>query len=393
MPADQSNMGIISNFLGSRLAKKEAGAMSTTSARESVKKNNLYRERVFASDHSIREWKSAIQNAVSEPYRSKTLLYEICRQALFDGHLRAQINTRHNGTIAEPYTLTRSGLPVETETDKIKATWFEVIVKSILRAEAYWATAIEIELNKNGVEVYSIEPLYLHPETGKLLPDPTQSDKGIAFENFGNLLVFKNSEAELGYLAIAAQYTIYKRYSVSDWARHSELFGMPFLSLKTPVTDTTELLKRHDALSNFGRNAYAILDTDETLDALDPKTPANPHAIYAEMKNFCNEEISKVISGQTGTSEQKAYVGAAQVHERVLDWYVEADMRRVAAVMNYQVLPFLESKGIITGGLTFEWEYFREKAQAKAAQKNQAASAEATLNTLLNHNPFTGGCC
>ena len=335
-------------------------------------KQNHYKARVFQADKHIKDWKNAIDEATSTPYR-KTSLFELIEQTKFDAQIKAQLQTRKNGTLAERFIV---------EADPATQKLIKQIINIILDSVFYWASACE--LTNEGL--YVVSPQYLCPEKNELL---IGYDKGINLQNFENLLYFPNPEHDLGLLAYASQYAIYKRFSLSDWSRHSELFGMPFLSLRTPVTDPEEIRKRHKALSEFGSNAYVILDTDEILEAIDTKTNASSYEMYLQMIRFCDEQISKTIVGQTATTDQKSFVGSAEVQERILDWYIEADMLYVEEVVNQKVLPFLAKAGLVKEGVVFEWEYFAKKQTEKKPEetaqqyRHQSCQHENTYENYL----------
>jgi hypothetical protein len=66
----------------------------------------------------------------------------------------------------------------------------------------------------------------------------------------------------------------------------------------------------------------------------------------------CNSEISKLILGQTGTLDEKAYVGSAEVQERVLKNVAYNDEFFIEGVLNYQLVPMMTRLGIFPEGVT-----------------------------------------
>ena len=339
------------------------------SARKTIEsKQNFYKSRPFYAEKHIKDWKDAIDEAVSPPYFRKTSLMELIEQMHYDAQIQAQLQTRKNGTLAEKFVLDAS-----PQVQKLVKQIINVILDSLF----FWASACELD----GETLYTLPPEYLCTEKKEISVD---LGKGIPFDAFENLLVFENPNKHLGLLAFASQYAIYKRFSLSDWSRHSELFGMPFLSLRTPVTDTEEIKKRHHALASFGSNAYVILDTDEILEAIDTKTTASPYEMYLQMIKFCDEQISKIMVGQVATADQKAFVGSAEVQERILDWYIEHDILYVEEVMNTQVLPLLAKNGLINKSAVFAWEYFIKK-QETGGKKQEKEQNNLNLHTCQHH--------
>lgn len=60
-----------------------------------------------------------------------------------------------------------------------------------------------------------------------------------------------------------------------------------------------------------------------------------------EAITLANQEISKLINGQTATADTQAFVGTAQVHERILDTFTKSRLRRVQNHLNGKVLPLM----------------------------------------------------
>jgi phage gp29-like protein len=73
-----------------------------------------------------------------------------------------------------------------------------------------------------------------------------------------------------------------------------------------------------------------------------------------------NTEISKLILGQTSTTSEKSFVGAAEVHERVLMNYEERDEQFIEGVHNYQLVPFLKEFGLLGEGDTIDCDESEE---------------------------------
>jgi hypothetical protein len=74
------------------------------------------------------------------------------------------------------------------------------------------------------------------------------------------------------------------------------------------------------------------------------------------MIDRCNSELSKLILGQTGTTDEKSYSGSANVHERVLKMYGEADEMLLDSIFTYQLIPLLNYHGLGFEGLRIESE-------------------------------------
>lgn len=69
------------------------------------------------------------------------------------------------------------------------------------------------------------------------------------------------------------------------------------------------------------------------------------HQVFMELANLCNDEMSKLILGCTGTMEDKAFVGAAKAHERVQDRVKHEATFFMEQVIEKQLKPLLIKHG------------------------------------------------
>ena len=75
--------------------------------------------------------------------------------------------------------------------------------------------------------------------------------------------------------------------------------------------------------------------------------------MYEKLNIECNNNISKIILGQTGTLEEKAYVGSAAVHESILGSIIRNDREFLESVVNSQLIPKLQIMGLLPNNIYF----------------------------------------
>lgn len=298
------------------------------------------------------------------------------KEFLKDGHLLSLVNTRLNKILSEPFGLySDSGKLDKKATDLLRRPWFDRFVKLVLDAEFWGFSLIEIPTIGPGGE---IEDVFLIPRdnvdqvNGKIYKrSENWYGVGMDFRSgplVKNLMEVSQGKRYLGLLLQAGKYVIYKKYALSDWSRHSEKFGMPAVVLKTDTTDKARLDKKQAFLENFGSNSWTIVDDGDEIELLETQK-TDPYKIYKEAIDAQNNELSKVILGQTGTSDEKAFVGSAEVHERILDDYTLTDLRRIIWEVNYKLIPRLILQGYTQlKGLSFDYEQNRkEEDETKSA--------------------------
>jgi hypothetical protein len=103
-------------------------------------------------------------------------------------------------------------------------------------------------------------------------------------------------------------------------------------------------------LRNMGVASYGVFDTDDLIELIESNR-SDAFQVFDMMVQRCNSEISKLILGQTGTLDEKAYVGSAEVQERVLKNVAYNDEFFIEGVLNYQLVPMMTRLGIFPEGV------------------------------------------
>lgn len=156
---------------------------------------------------------------------------------------------------------------------------------------------------------------------------------------------------------------------------------MPFLSVIVDADDDKEVDEAQKMAENFGNNKYIIGKTGDQITVYPTATRASAEN-YKDMANFCDDQIAKLMNGQTGTSDEKSFVGSAEVHERVLDKFTEARLKRIQDIVNYKLLPFLQYHGYpITDKTSFSFPSLKRKAEGNADVPQQPKKPEGQEGT------------
>lgn len=370
--------------------------------------NLHYNPRLYRADAGINEWRQALNLALYPPYFDRAPLYRLYDQALLDDHLFAQIETRKNGSLAEPFMLYRNGQDDPEAVELLHNKWLTDLMGYILDARFWGYSVVEfdaddLKANQAFTKVEWIHPIYINPKRGVFLPDPLNQANAIALSDplVANWTLCFGHPDDFGRLMRPTRRVIYKDFTFSDWARYNEKYGVPYTVLNTAARDEKELDQYQAMLENFGSNGWGIIDEADKLSSLDVDGQGR-HENFLQFIKENDTQISKSIVGQTATADEKSFVGSAEVQERKLDWYVEADMYYLQNAINGQVLPFLIKKGYPLEGLRFGFTLFEERKRQRSTSdtENQnlrlspsEKSVEEALRTLAHHNPFQKGCC
>ena len=287
----------------------------------------------------------AIDAAESSINPNRLYLYNMYKQLARDGQVFSQMRTTRQKIAGAAFEVYKNNKSDAASTELLEKPWFYSYAE-LWADTIFWGhSLIEFQGEPANQKCWLIPRTHVHPWSGQVVLD-VMDTKGIPYrENpYNQFLIEIGSTDDLGLLMIAGFEAIYKRYSRGDWSRFSEKFGMPIISIKTTTRETTEIDKLEQAAANMGTNGYVILDDQDELSFIQAAN-TDAYKTYLEHCNYCDAQISKIISGQTGTSDEKSFVGGAEVHERIFNDYIIALLRKFQNHVNYDLIPFLILRG------------------------------------------------
>ena len=130
-----------------------------------------------------------------------------------------------------------------------------------------------------------------------------------------------------------------KYYDITSWAAFIDRFGYP-LRLGKYSTKATEddinTLRR--AVASIGSDFGAVIPESAILEIIESKTTQSTSDTYEKLAQFVNKEISKLVLGQTMTSEEGASYSQAQVHNEVRGDIAKSDIRQIMETLNSQLI-------------------------------------------------------
>lgn len=297
------------------------------------------------SSQDIDSWRSAIKSAESTFFPRRTLLYDLYSEILLDGHLTAVIEKRKLSVINTPLHFEQEGKLNEKITAMISTESFIALLEDILESKVWGHSLIELSFEDGILTPALIPRKHVVPERGIIIK--RQSDaEGFSYREFpfSNYLLEVGVKDSLGLLMKAAQYVIYKRGGFGDWAQYCELFGMPFRVAKYDGYDEKTRTDLESALKAAGSAAYIVIPKEADLNFIQNNTQGSA-ILYDMLVDSCNKEMSKLILGQTMTTEASGAYAQAKVHQEVEQEIHFADKLFVRNVLNDKLIPLLQIHG------------------------------------------------
>ena len=305
-------------------------------------------------------FKLALNMAESVEYPNRYLLTQTYQQVVLDGQMQSAMLQRKIRVKSQHfYLVDRNGDINEEKTRLLKQKWFMTALDLALDSIFWGYSLIQFSPIKDSqfLNVEVVPRIYVVPEQHMVKSSVATMDDGVDYTKkpYSNWAVGIGDEKDLGLLMKCAPYIIWKSNALGAWAEFTEIFGSPVRIVKTDVNDEKTRLNAEQMMAEMGVSSWAVLGLDDEFDIIQTNR-SDAFQVFDKMIERCNNEISKIVLGQTGTTEEKSYVGSAEVHQEVAEVVGRQDLIDMEFVVNNQFLPLFNNLGFDFGDLEFKFD-------------------------------------
>jgi phage gp29-like protein len=147
-----------------------------------------------------------------------------------------------------------------------------------------------------------------------------------------------------GLCARAYWYYWFKKNNLKFWAIFNEKFGSPTVVARYhPGISEEEHRKLLDIIDSLQTDTGVTIPENIMLEFLEAHRSGSINS-YKDMAEWCNDEISKIVLGQTLTSGEGRRSGSlalGKIHQVVRFEYIEADARALMDMINDTLIPWI----------------------------------------------------
>lgn len=318
-----------------------------------IVKTQLVRTRQDASN-----WRSALNLAESVLNPNRTDLIKVYREIELDAHLTSLMETLKLKIEGMPFYIQNESGEVDEDTQELfKKKWFRDFCKKAVNSKFYGFELVSLGDIVNDIfsGVETVRHEYVIPEKRAVKKELYLTKSLLVpFDKapFDKWTIFIHDKGDLGLLNKAAPLALYKRHVLAAWSEAAEIFGMPFRAGKTQINSPEQRKNMENMLQEMGTAAWGVFDIDDELEFIQT-TKTDFHQIYDSFIARVNSEMSKLMLGQTMSSDDGSSRSQAEVHERVLNDYEQALKTFVSDVVNDQLIPLMVRHGMIPFGTKF----------------------------------------
>lgn len=161
-------------------------------------------------------------------------------------------------------------------------------------------------------------------------------------------------DTRAGILRVCAWMYLFKNYGIKDWLVFCEIYGMPLRVGKyEPGASSDDKKALLAAVQSLGSDVAGIISKSTEIEFIEAQKTGSLN-VYESLTNFCDNQASKAILGQTLTSESGGSKGQGsyslgKVHAEVRQDLVEADAKALGKTITKQLLRPLV-------GFNFGWD-------------------------------------
>lgn len=305
---------------------------------------------------NIQLWRLGVTAAENPTNPQRYNLLQTYMDVVLDSHVSACLMQRKNMVMGLEFEVVKDGTRNDELSKMCHKKWFSDFIGHVFDSITYGFSLIQFDtlINDEFKCVELVDRMFVKPEFSVVVPTYSAID-GVNFTEppFSDWCIGVGEKKDLGLLMKVAPLAIWKKNALAAWADFQEIFGAPLRIGKTNLKDSETADNMEKMLKGMGVSAYGMFDTDDVIELIETKR-TDAYMVFDQMIIRCNSEISKLILGQTGTMDEKSFVGSAEVHERILKQGLKADKRLILNALNKQLIPMMEGLGFNFGDFKFD---------------------------------------
>lgn len=286
--------------------------------------------------------------------------YQTC---MTDLHLGSCVDNRILPIQCAKYKLIDKNGEADNETRKLlEKPWFLELQRLVVKSTFEGTTLIEMfKVNdRNEVKEVSEIPQSNFIAHKGIVINEEWDDNGVSYKEgaYNNYYVQIGGDYSLGLFVQIGIIIIAKKLGFGSWLSYIDKFGVPPVFAITERMDTSRRNELFEMLENFRMNHFAVLQGNEKIE-IPNNYNVDAYNSFLALNKYADELISKRMLGGTGTTDEKSFVGSAEIHERILLFRNKVDKLLFKFYFNEEIKPRLVKLSSVYApleNLTFEFD-------------------------------------
>lgn len=266
------------------------------------------------------------------------------------------IESRKSGVTSKKWKLEKqncSDKEFDFYTELFKFIDINKLIEDILEAPLFGYQPIEILYDKDGANIIPTkivakpqEWFYYNTKDNNFYFDSKSNNDGILIEAHNPKFLLPTHRATYlnpyGECLLSKTFwnVVFMNSGMEFWSTFMEQYGMPFMIGKydrnKPTAEREELFTM---LKRMVQNAVGVIPNDGSIEIINPDKNGS-NTVYKDFITKCENNISKVVLGQTLTTDigTTGSYAAANTHQQVREDLIQNDVRLVESCINSLIL-------------------------------------------------------
>lgn len=311
---------------------------------------------------------NAIRSAEVIDYPRREKLIDLYEDVKLDSHLFSVLRKQKAAVLSTPIQFMRDGKVDETMQEHIKSPWFLQFLGDLYdhQWEGVGGSLFQFYKDEKGWINYDLIPRKNVDAINRVILHRQGDISGESWDEFKDLL-YIGKPRMIGNLAVAAFWVILKRNNVGDWADFAEIFGRPVREGTYDAWDEDARQKLLKDISEMGGAGVIVHPSGTELNLIQAQNVSGGGDLYERLGTYCNNEISKTVTGNTLTTEAgdkgTQALGTVQKEgEEDINFFVKQE---ILNILNYEMTETFARLGIDTAG----GEFFFVPPKSKNSQE------------------------
>lgn len=299
---------------------------------------------------------NAIRKAEVVDYPQRARLLDLYDDIALDSHLFSVLRKQKAAVLSTPIQFMRDGKVDEKMEEHIKSPWFLHFLGDLVEHDWFGVggSLFQFYRDEKGWIGYDLIPRKNVDAINKVILRNQTDLTGESWEEFDNLL-YIGKPRQIGNLAIPAFWVILKRNNVGDWADFAEIFGRPVREGTYDAWDEEARKKLLNDIANLTGAGVFVHPTGTELKLIQADNVSGGGDLYEKLGQFCNNEISKAVTGNTLTTEAgdkgTQALGTVQKEgEEDINFFIK---QGILNILNYEMTEVFAALGVNTEGGEF----------------------------------------
>lgn len=317
----------------------------------------IYQQQLTRTRQSILNWRRALNSAENIQYPQRIELLRLFQDTVLDAMVEACFTNRTNSVLGSRFIVKKkkrvNGLVKyiidEEKTNFIDAGWFRSFIKFSMES-IYWGHSL-IQFGDYIASLEEFKDLQIirrectKPEFDLFVEEP-YAIEGINYndESLKKWVVPIGGKRDLGLLSKLAPLVLWKKGAIESWSIFTESFGVPVRVLQTDKTDAQTRAEFEDMLTNLNSSAWGIIGKDDILTMHEIKN-RDSYSVFQNLIDAVDRQIALIVLGQTSLTDEKSFVGAAEIQERAFKQMNLVDKYFIEDVLKNKLVPLLNLHG------------------------------------------------